>query len=1371
MPTPVSITTPQVIYAAQTKILELAEITSDSVSINRVQDEILLSEKLLRYIRTLIADSTLTFEEEQRICQAMILIGDLYDFPIAPTITSDSIVSIGQPGAGPRGEQGPPGPTGATGATGATGPAGADGTITSLTEGYILIGNSINVPQERLVSGDITLTSLGVAAITANSIVNADVNSAAAIELSKLAALTASRALVSDGSGVITVSPVTATEQAQLVGISTASTIQTQLDGKQSTITGAATSITSVNLDTNKALISTAGGKVGAHGSTTATQIGYLSTTTSDVQTQLNSKQASLPVGAEGDILYYDGADWINFPRGTVGQALYSTGSSIQWDTPTINGIPTAGSINQVLAKLSGTNFDADWITLTVSSISDITASAADLNLMTNLDGVITPTELGYLAGTNSALQPQIDNKLSSALAQNAIFVGNPSNIASQLAAGSNGQVLTIVSGAPQWQTVTGTGTVTSVAMSGGTTGLSFSGGPITTSGTFTATGVLELANGGTGVSLTDPGADRILFWDDSAGAVTFLTAGSGISIVGTTISATAVADGDKGDITVSSSGTVWTVDNTAITFAKIQDADALSVIGRASNTSGVLDEITAASDFQVLRRSGTSIGFGSVNLGSTNAVSGTLPIANGGTGGGTASTARAALGLVINTDVQGYDPDLAALAALASTGFSVRSASNTWVQRSIAAGTNISVTNGDGVSGNPTIAFTGTLGITSLTMNTSRLLGRTTASSGAVEEITVGGPLTLSAGVLDITPASTSDEGTVTTGTQTFAGTKIFNGSIGLGGVTPLFRSHALVTTGTDVYYADANGQSFGGYRIRAGASGQEWAFRGGNTSMSLTDVTAGVDRVTVNSSGFLGIGISAALASERLHVSGNGLFTGNVTGALALFTSSTNPGQFDRTSSGTSTVLGGGSFTHTTSGDMGDGFGSSIVFNIRDNASFLNQIGRVGAIRAGADNSGSLVFYTNNAGTESVKLTIDPNGDSVFIGDVTADNFIGTWNGNVISLAKGGTGSALTDPGADRIMFWDDSAGVVTWLTVSTGLSISGTTLTATNTGTVTSVSGTTNRITVATGTTTPVIDISASYVGQTSITTLGTIATGTWQGTAIADTYISSASTWNAKQAGDATLTALAAYNTNGILTQTAADTFTGRTITAGTGIGVTNGNGVSGNPTIALSHLGIQSLTDPGADRIMFWDDSAGATAWLTLGTGLSITGTTINSSGGVTNSGASNEMVKSDGTNLVGTTIFNSTAGNITLGNSSLAGDRTIDVESSDSDSDLVLKIKHGGVSAEILRFTYFGKNRLSFTSNTDIHSSATLSLDTNQLSLEADVNVVVSSPYIQIANSSAVPGGTPIGAGYLYVEAGALKYKGSSGTVTTIANA
>jgi hypothetical protein len=58
------------------------------------------------------------------------------------------------------------------------------------------------------------------------------------------------------------------------------------------------------------------------------------------------------------------------------------------------------------------------------------------------------------------------------------------------------------------------------------------------------------------------------------------------------------------------------------------------------------------------------------------------------------------------------------------------------------------------------------------------------------------------------------------------------------------------------------------------------------------------------------------------------------------------------------------------------------------------------------------------------------------------------------------------------------------------------------------VTSVTGTTNRIT-SSGGATPAIDISASYVGQTSLTTLGTITTGTWNGTAIANANLANSS----------------------------------------------------------------------------------------------------------------------------------------------------------------------------------------------------------------------------------------------------------------------
>lgn len=49
-------------------------------------------------------------------------------------------------------------------------------------------------------------------------------------------------------------------------------------------------------------------------------------------------------------------------------------------------------------------------------------------------------------------------------------------------------------------------------------------------------TGILPLANGGTARALSDPNADRLLFWDDSSGYFEFLSIGSGLNITGTTI-------------------------------------------------------------------------------------------------------------------------------------------------------------------------------------------------------------------------------------------------------------------------------------------------------------------------------------------------------------------------------------------------------------------------------------------------------------------------------------------------------------------------------------------------------------------------------------------------------------------------------------------------------------------------------------------------------------------------------------------------------------------------------------------------------------------------------------------------------------------
>ncbi len=82
-------------------------------------------------------------------------------------------------------------------------------------------------------------------------------------------------------------------------------------------------------------------------------------------------------------------------------------------------------------------------------------------------------------------------------------------------------------------------------------------------------------------------------------------------------------------------------------------------------------------------------------------------------------------------------------------------------------------------------------------------------------------------------------------------------------------------------------------------------------------------------------------------------------------------------------------------------------------------------------------------------------------------------------------------------------------------------------------------------------------------------------------------------------DATLTSLAAYNTNGLVTQTAADTFVGRSIAAGSAkITVTNGNGVAGNPTVDLGAVALDDLSDvtaptPATGNVLTWN----GTAWV------------------------------------------------------------------------------------------------------------------------------------------------------------------------------
>jgi hypothetical protein len=67
--------------------------------------------------------------------------------------------------------------------------------------------------------------------------------------------------------------------------------------------------------------------------------------------------------------------------------------------------------------------------------------------------------------------------------------------------------------------------------------------------------------------------------------------------------------------------------------FANLAQGSALSVLGVTGNATADNASIAAGTDHEVLRRSGTSVAFGAVNLAQSAAITGTLPVTNGGTG------------------------------------------------------------------------------------------------------------------------------------------------------------------------------------------------------------------------------------------------------------------------------------------------------------------------------------------------------------------------------------------------------------------------------------------------------------------------------------------------------------------------------------------------------------------------------------------------------------------------------------------------------------------------------------------------------------------------------------------------------------------
>ena len=125
------------------------------------------------------------------------------------------------------------------------------------------------------------------------------------------------------------------------------SAVTAGLNGKQATITGAATTITSSDLSVARALVSDSNGKV-AVSTVTSTELGYLQGTTSSVQTQINNKANTADlatVATSGS--YNDLSDKPTIPDGDNSTITLNNNNKLQ-TVATINANNTVGATNPI---------------------------------------------------------------------------------------------------------------------------------------------------------------------------------------------------------------------------------------------------------------------------------------------------------------------------------------------------------------------------------------------------------------------------------------------------------------------------------------------------------------------------------------------------------------------------------------------------------------------------------------------------------------------------------------------------------------------------------------------------------------------------------------------------------------------------------------------------------------------------------------------------------------------------------------------------------------------------------------------------------------------------------------------------------------
>jgi len=456
------------------------------------------------------------------------------------------------------------------------------------------------------------------------------------------------------------------------------------------------------------------------------------------------------------NIILTSNSNALGFGTITAGSNVTVTRSGRDFEIAATGG-GGGGSGTVTSISLGADELDPVGGEITDSGTITVSGGATGLSTQINISDDLTVELFGTLSegygGTNQTAYTTGD-----------ILYASATDTLSKLSIGSTDDVLTVAGGVPSWAAGGGSGTVTSIDVDGGSTGLTFSGGPVTSSGTITMAGTLGAGYGGTGLTSYDQ-------WDmitainttalskiaiGSEGQYLRVTSGGGPGWedggagTGTVTSITLAADSGSGTA-LTTSGTFTFTGGTNVTTSV---SGTTVTINSTDQYDGTVTSITPAADSgsgTAITSSGTLTVSGGTNC--TTSVSGTTITVNSTDQyEGTVTSVATGNGTFVNvsggtiTSTGTITADLSASGTASASTF--LRGDNTWATVS-GSGTVTSITlaadsgSGSALTTSGTFTFTGGTNCTTSVSGTTVTINSTDQYDGTVTSVDSGNGLT----------------------------------------------------------------------------------------------------------------------------------------------------------------------------------------------------------------------------------------------------------------------------------------------------------------------------------------------------------------------------------------------------------------------------------------------------------------------------------------------------------------------------------------------------------------------------------------------------------------------------------------------------